>query len=202
MSRRAVETGPWRQSRAEAEPQSRGDRAVEAEQRGGRGRGDRAVEAEPRGGRAAEPWRQGRGGRAAWRQGRRATETGPWRQSRLEAEPQSRGNSAAPSSTSRFVSSRGAPDDPRGGQGWPEASCQGGPRLARGERLMSSHRVAGHQRELLMIQEGPRLAQGKSPRGGQGWLEECRLRLVSSRRGGLLTIQGGAKAGPRSAAYV
>ena len=34
---------------------------------------------------------------------------------------------------------------------------------------MSSHRVAGHQRELLMIQEGPRLAQGKSPRGGQGW---------------------------------
>ena len=33
---RAVETGPWRQSRVEAEPQSRGDRAVEAESRGGR----------------------------------------------------------------------------------------------------------------------------------------------------------------------
>ena len=31
-------------------------------------RGDRAVEAEPRGGRAAEPWIQGRGGRAAWMQ--------------------------------------------------------------------------------------------------------------------------------------
>ena len=40
---RAVETGPWRQSRVEAEPQSRGDRAVEAE---------------PRGGRAAEPWKR------------------------------------------------------------------------------------------------------------------------------------------------
>ena len=94
--------------------------------------------------------------------------------------------------TSRFVSSRGAPDDPRGGQGWPEASCQGGPRLARGERLMSSHRVAGHQRELLMIQEGPRLAQGKSPRGGQGWLEECRLRLVPS--GGHVTSGVGRRA--------
>ena len=57
---------------------------------------------------------------------------------------------------------------------------------------MSSHRVAGHQRELLMIQEGPRLAQGKSPRGGQGWLEECRLRLVPS--GGHVTSGVGRRA--------
>ena len=57
---------------------------------------------------------------------------------------------------------------------------------------MSSQRVAGHQRELLMIQERPRLAQGKSPRGGQGWLEECRLRLVPS--GGHVTSGVGRRA--------
>ena len=91
---RAVETGPWRQSRVEAEPQSRGDRAVEAE---------------PRGGRAAGPRRQGRGGRAAWRQSRRAAETGPWRQSRVEAEPQSCGDRAV-----EAESREGRAAEPRG----------------------------------------------------------------------------------------
>ena len=205
----------------EAEPQSRGDRVVEAE---------------PRGGRAAGPRRQGRGGRRAHRGGGCGPRYGRavfYKRVLPGSAPVVLGSVAAISACMCVrvcvcVEPQGRGDraveaEPRGGRA-AEPWRQG--RGGRAARRQSRRAVeTGPWRQSRVEAEpqsrGDRAAEAE-PRGGRAagprrqgrggraaWRQSRRAvetvpphhrRLVSSRRGGLLTIQGGGKAGPRQVA--